>query len=595
MAQASPSDILYAQAALALVQLKRDYAVRKYRAPEEVTTLINKALTDFEERAGGAITKFEPIELSEVPNSAKMNRFWTSFQNDINLLQKQVDTLRAAAIDTHNHVEMEIKKAKNNNLALQNKLKTLEMYSNVDNNSQVRMGDTFITEDLIDWNAISSGENRATVIGKQYIGLGFQAQESALEEDPTVIVLEGSNGFLGNNQEVRDPDKESVTNPANGEKRYYFKSSVYPANELGATIDSQPATWIEFEKYKVKDSDRAKARDYGFRYELVNDPKWNYLKSLPNDGGMIDWADGLAGEPLILNVEVDLKTLKKANVIKLLPFTLADNANNPILIKNVTVSADKTVWDTLGPENLWIASGIDKRITEISDANVVIGEASWTYSGDPIRYVRFTIHQPKPIQVDIGHHYYYSDQTENPDAPERLDGPNPPVNNTRAYHNVANSKVGDLIQRTEYFTGERWAIGVRDISVFSNRYHTSGVFVSNKFNVPGIVDRVSLSADVIIPSDWDQSTPWIEFYVSPNNGKNWYQISRVQDDFLDIPEIIAFNDPTPLELREPGVKYYDVNEKVDSLRLKVKLSRPEGDPYATPILKPYTLKVIKRV
>lgn len=125
----------------------------------------------------------------------------------------------------------------------------------------------------------------------------------------------------------------------------------------------------------------------------------------------------------------------------------------------------------------------------------------------------------------------------------------------------------------------------------SNTYQETGSFVSTKFDVSGVIDRIALDADIEVPESWDQNADWVKFYVSPNNGIDWFQISRIQDDYMGVPEIIAFNDPTPNELREPGVAYYEVAGAVNSIRLKVEMKRPTNDEYGTPLLKPYTLKI----
>ncbi len=118
--------------------------------------------------------------------------------------------------------------------------------------------------------------------------------------------------------------------------------------------------------------------------------------------------------------------------------------------------------------------------------------------------------------------------------------------------------------------------------------------MSKRFDIPGIVDRVALNADVSIPSAFGSGDDYVKFYISPNDGESWFQIGRIQDDNNDIPEIIAFNDPIPSELRESGVGYYDIEGDVTSIRFKVEFSRPESKVGLTPILKAYELKVKRR-
>ena len=172
MAQESPSRLLYAQAVQVIKQLQQSYATSQ-KSPDEVSTILNGVLTKFAEQAGYALTTYEPVIRSEVPLSAKMNRFWSSLQDDINILQDQVDILNASAIFMHNYIKMEILKGQSENAQLQNKLKTLQLYSNVDNDSLLYFGDSFITEDFIDWDLVPNYD-RATVDGAGFITLRIQ-------------------------------------------------------------------------------------------------------------------------------------------------------------------------------------------------------------------------------------------------------------------------------------------------------------------------------------------------------------------------------------------------------------------------------------
>jgi hypothetical protein len=664
MAQETPSNLLYAQALQEINRLRQEYSVKKNKSPQEIAEIVNAAIGRFVDHAGKSLITFEPIHRSEVPTSEKMNRFWNSLQSDINILQDQVDLLNASTIFEHNFIKTEIMKSAKDNLRLQNKIKTLELYSNVSDDSLVFFGDTFITEDFIDWNFISTTE-RASLIASGHVTLKIKEQTSAVSAVTQVKVLPDSNGFFGNNQEVKDP-AIALSDPVSNQKLYQFISQTNKHANIKTVLDEKPSTWFEFEKYLVSPTDRAKAKGYNFEYALSRHELTNHLQQADSSIGQsqtraISWADGVANGVLKLYFEIDLGVDKQVNAISLLPYGLEDNKNNPIRIVRVLTSLNKTDWTALGPENVWIANSIDKKISSVNAENIVIGSAAWVTIGEVIRYIRFEIEQPKPIDCNIGHLYYVSKtspavNTPNytielptldvgdveygssipynapipyggapvepvlqdsgytdyivtntasqsltiPQTPVLQDisyrelGPLPPAENPQYYFEARNSTVNDLIQKKEVFKGKRWAIGIRDISIVTNKYDTKGFLVSKKFDIPGIVDRVALEADVSIPNDWDSSVNWIKFYISPDNGSTWYQISRIQDDFLNIPEIIAFNDPTPQDLREPGVGYYNVKNTVKSIRLKVEITRPDTAQNSTPVLKSYKLKVIQR-
>lgn len=665
MAQETPSNILYAQAVLEINKLKQQYATTKNKTPQEISEIVSNTIAKFVEHAGKSLIQYEPIHRSEVPTSEKMNRFWSSLQADINILQDQVDLLNAATVFEHNFIRTEIMKAANENRRLQNKIKTLELYANVSDDSLIFFGDTFITEDFIDWDFVSTSE-RASLLSNGYISLRIKEQATAISNLTTIKVLTDSNGFFGNNQEVKDPAL-ALTDPVSKQKLYQFNSEVNKHASIKTILDDKPSTWFEFEKYLVSESDRAKAKGYNFEYALNHHETTKHLEQInttieqEQTVRTISWADGISDGILKLYFQIDLGVNKQVNAISLLPYGLEDNKNNPIHIVRVLTSLNGTDWSVLGPENLWISNSIDKKISAINAENILVGSASWVTIGDTVRFIRFEIQQPKAVDCNIGHLYYisktspavntpnysvelpaldsgsitygssipydapvvyggsgsssilqdsgYSDYmvsnttaqsitipqvTTLQDVDYRQVGPTPPAENPQYYFSAKNSTVNDLIQKREVFKGKRWVIGIRDISINTNKYDTKGFLVSKRFNIPGIVDRVALEADVIIPNDWDSSVNWIKFYISPDDGSTWYQISRIQDDYLNIPEVIAFNDPTPPDLQEPGVGYYSVKGTVKSIRLKVEITRPENSENTTPILRSYKLKVIQR-
>jgi len=673
MAQESPTTLLYAQAIQAINRLRALYAaVTSNKGPEDISESINNTLSKFVLNAGKTTTQYEPLYKSEVPTSEKMNRFLDDYQGDVNLLQNELDLLRASTVLTHNLVKTDILKAQQENNRLQNKIKTLKLYSSIDNSSLVYFGDSFITEDFIDWSLVSASE-RAELLGSGYLSLPVSKQQNLMSSSRTSLtILKTSNGFIGNNQEIQDPST-TTTNPINGQKMFSFVSATNRGGLISSIVDGRPNTWFEFEKYLVSNIDRSRAQNLNFEYQLTNDSTNSYLISDDNPsrsvGSLINWADGIPDDVtskrsttgvLKLHMEIDLGAVQQVNVINLVPYGLIDNKNNPFHVRKVYTSINKTDWNVVGPENVYISTSIDNR-ANFDAETILVGSAVWVTDGSQVRYIRFEIEQRSPIVCYIGHNYYvdrsgpaintpnylveypvlnsanvtydsaipynspiyyggtdtdpnvansgYDNYATNNNPPRSLTvsqtspiadagyrkaGPNPPVNNPQLYNDARNTIVNDLMQKREYFTGKRWAIGIRDIGAKKNTYDKSGVVVSKKFNVPGIVDRVSLEADISIPDSYDRSVSWVSFYISPDDGLSWYQISRIQDDFLGIPEVLAFNDPTPFDLRESGVAYYDVRGTVDSIRLKINIDRPTGSENSTPIVHSYKLKVIRR-
>jgi hypothetical protein len=492
--------------------------------------------------------------------------------------------------------------------------------------SIVTFGDHFSNDEFIDLTLVPAGQ-RAIVLGERYVTLGQQGELFNLSSAAVPGVLPTSNGFLGNLHEVTGATR-TVTYTGNATPVYdqtgstagaggvanagtpgigsvlvntgsityqepIFKAETSTRSSLFAVIDdekedndptTEDRTWIEYEYCQVSTSDRQRAGNFNFEYD-------NDVTGV----GTLDWASGPPGGVLRLDLEIDLKSIENINYITYQPFNLENNANHPVKVVYVQTSADRTNWNVVSPQNVYVSSTANLQLADVGQ-EIVLGDAIWAFAGRPVRYIRFRIEQAHPIECKIGHLWYQDDKSL------RVKGPNPPLTSpARLYDpsvrtvNFKDAPSSHLLQQREVFNGQRWVIGIRGILVNRINHVFESTIVSKPLRVGGTVDRVTLDADVTIPPEYDDSQRWVSFYVSPDNGANWYPISRVQDDANDTPEMVAFNDPLPAALQETGVGYYTTASAVETLRLKAVLKRPSNLPSTTPVLHGYTLKVKKRV
>jgi hypothetical protein len=177
---------------------------------------------------------------------------------------------------------------------------------------------------------------------------------------------------------------------------------------------------------------------------------------------------------------------------------------------------------------------------------------------------------------------------------ERVQGPIPSLSNPTQYYRASGATSSGARQGREVFRGKRWVIGITDIEAQSVTYGNNNTLVTKPFRAGGAIDRVALEADLYIPPSFATENIWVKFYVSPDDGFTWFPISRIEDSLNDIPEILAFNDPTPEEFRESGVGYHTYTGTINALRLRVDMSRPGENANASPILRSFRLKMRRR-
>lgn len=577
MTQQNPSVLLYGQAIILLQQLIDAYNTGVINTVDDLSVQLNQVLAQYQDSVGSPLTEYEPVADTEPPLAGKMNRFWNGVMSDISLLQHQVDIARASAVLTHTLITTEIQKALNQNATVNNKLKTLQLYSSAVDTSIITFGDHFNNSEFMD-NSLVTPSQQVGLVANNFITLGQLGDLVNLTENATVRALDSSNGFPGNNQEVEDPAQAPV-DPTTNTPVLTFIAESTPARDLKAVLDANPLTWFEYEYYKVTDRDRQAAQNFGFTYQVATDS---------GDVQFVDWAKGPAGDLLKLDLEFNLGGVQKINQVSYTPYGLRDNANFPVKVTRIQVSSDGTQWTVIDPQNVWIGTQPNLQTLRSADT-VVLNQATWSFQDQSAQYVRVSFEQPTPVNVNVGHIFYVDKKTN-----RRADGSIPTLARIEDQYEPNVQTQGDLIQRRESFSGQRWAIGVRDLIVQQIKYQTVSTMVTTPIESGGLVDRVTVDADVYVPPDWDQSVSYVSFFVTPDDGVSWYQINRVRDDFLGIPEEIAFNDPLPDAFRESGVSYVKTTDPVTRLRLKIILTRPDDAESATPLVRSYQLRVKKR-
>jgi hypothetical protein len=154
----------------------------------------------------------------------------------------------------------------------------------------------------------------------------------------------------------------------------------------------------------------------------------------------------------------------------------------------------------------------------------------------------------------------------------------------------------------------RFAIGIRDINMYSYTFAGSSEVVSLPYSSPNPVSKITLDVDETIPKAF-YGTPstagtendWIKYYISVDNGSSWVRISPLthrttisEDGKNPVPSIININSDVPSSERGNPLAYVDTQEAIYQVRFKAVLSRPtdipEADSY-TPVLSSYALQM----
>jgi hypothetical protein len=600
MTQLSPNTSVYAKALSKLKEVNEQFTEGDLPNPEDYYAALQNILHEIYSEGERPNLFYDFIEHGEPALSKEINRFWRSMSSDVNIIYDQVNYLKAHVLSTYNNTLTDIRKSVNENARLKGKLKTLKLYSSTVDGGVRIFGDFFSNYDFVDLD-VTPNATRADVSG-DVLTLGKSNEVQNILTTAVVSVDTVSNGFSGRNQEILDPSSANI-NPIDDTLNLTFHAEEFQSNNLDTIIDDDPSTWYEYEHNKVTTEDKVAALNFNFQYQNDIDPA---------KGDFLDWSSGPNNvraeegpQVLTLVLNFDLGSLNKASKITYTPHKVTPLNIHPVRVRRVIVSQDGSNWTEVSDGITWI--GTDISLEDISsDESVIIGSAVWQFQETQIRFIRVEIEQTQPYPSNIGHLYYENEPsvTTSLDADgnevteytpgERVEGPIPKLSNIAEYYDPSQHIQNNILQKREFFEGERWTIGIRDISVENVRYQSFSTMISKLFRVDGIVDRVTLESDYAIPSSFPTNEQWVKFYVSPNEGIDWFQISNIKDDNNDVPEVIAFNDPIPTEFREPGVEHHNVSNSVESLLVRIDIERPSDQKSSTPVVKDYRLKVLKR-
>ena len=361
-----------------------------------------------------------------------------------------------------------------------------------------------------------------------------------------------------------------------------------------AMVDGNKDTWFEFELFNITDETRRDCNSFGFDYE---------------EG--VSWVNNDA-ELLRLKVVIDLAEESICSWVSVLPY-LSDVRGGTycILEKCEVFSSSNYVYKVA--ENI----PFDEILT-------------YAFPPQPINRIELTFVQTTRYLTKVGHYYYTNINTndlsiyqdyETSDSFTRVDGPKPPVSllglkynpQTKwlTYRDESTSIPSDTYIKSNLFTlpestierksnqeiidAFRYMIGIREIRLPSCTFMDYSEYVSKVFETKQVITSVMLDVEEYIPGD-DLSV--LQYFVSLDNGSNWYPIVPMQRGYTGIYKYYINNDSIENLLTNGSDKFKAQNLSMltdtKQIQLKIVMNKPKSVEYSentTPIVYSYKLKV----
>lgn len=146
----------------------------------------------------------------------------------------------------------------------------------------------------------------------------------------------------------------------------------------------------------------------------------------------------------------------------------------------------------------------------------------------------------------------------------------------------------------ELYSAKRWAIGLRDIEIYSESFANEMEIVSLPYLFDLPVEAVMLSLDSSINEEMLKDCT-IQCQISVDNGSSWIDISPIQLDFNGIPEVIYFNQSVVNEFKISGAFYANderIPNEVKNIVVKIKVKKSSSKNFTPNI---YSYQLIAKV
>ena len=240
MAQLSPSTALYSQIIAKVSDLIRRYEIGDLKDYDEVASEIQLIISYMERNGAKPLLSYERIASGEPPQSEKFNEFVRNLEYDVNIMREQVDLSRAASISLHNFITLEVERAKNQNAQIAGKIKTLQLYSQSQNENQIIFGDSFLDLSLVDFSKLERNR-RPTLVTPGAVSLGVSNEDpTSLDRSSVEVIDSFSNGIKGINQEVAQTSTDTTDIGVVGQE-IVFKAETDRRAELDSITDGMPS------------------------------------------------------------------------------------------------------------------------------------------------------------------------------------------------------------------------------------------------------------------------------------------------------------------------------------------------------------------
>lgn len=584
-----------------ILELQSDYLFKKakkdigeFSSEEDLRDYANTFLKSFYSSVGGPLLQNRKAESGHVPFAEDFEMNTEEVAEDLSILYSENESASQFLQDSFNYAQSERKRLLSRVNGLNSLVGDLNLIAHENKDGNLYFKESFESKEAVDENANLPNVSKAQVSVTEGVLTLARNNTVNLSLEASVRKAEG-NGEAGTSHVVRriqvvDERKKVV------EKNVFINSNDELKNdEAQSLLDSRPDTIFEYQTVNVPNDFVKKFKGYDF-----------------------NWVKGKEEmQKLRLQLIIELKELSDVNWLNINPYYPV-NSTGKVKVYSIKTSQDGFEYQGLYTDKAFV---LNNELNEVAqtyrvddlfdgknefDKAKFAGQGVWSFPTRKAKYIEIIFDQVDSYKELIGQAVYYKKTvlsnkqeivTQIPEPKELKEME--PGDNYRipAYKDDIISKV------IEATIGWRYVIGLRDVNIMSYRFDEKSMYISKRFDVDGDISKVMLYANEKIPEKYleriETSNDWIQYEVSFDD-VNWMPISPMHHEPAkeNFPAKIIEVNGSELDLGNAFQihKSYVKVDQAKSVRLRITLSRPKGEEYAssTPILEDYALRIIKR-
>ena len=408
-------------------------------------------------------------------------------------------------------------------------------------------------------------------------------------------------GFFGFGEDDEEPEEIEIPPlpPDNSGPHIKRIGEGNNRSDISKIQNDNLDTWFEYETCNIPDIIKEEiCKGYGFEY---------------SDGTV--WAvDPSSPDYLLLSFKIKLPEAVRINYLDIIPY-LPVNEVSGAKIKLVELFTEDS------------SSGDGNVIADEND-NIILGdsEGAGTFHFNPtqVKEIVIKLMKEEPYEADIGHKFFIRDKTTETTTNERKVifrseetevvnkryrvegdiGTNPGQFKQSGSSGIFSSEEkesrvtkDEVISGLEYFYGDRWCIGVKNVGVYSFIYENQSTLVSEEFISPGSIKKIKLEAQEYVPDiffeDGKNGYNNLKYYISIDDGSQWHEIIPNDSNRTGIEEY-HINNINAEEVSKDYIKNLSTDNEVNRVKVKIEFANDnsiEMSEYYSPILRGYKLEM----